>query len=61
MFGGSKFFITHNTLNGKTGAYDAPMSTELEMLENPSTGAWNFPIYSKIFLLLEDSRRRTAI
>lgn len=61
MFGGSKFFIIYNILNGKIGVYDVLMSIELEMLENFFIGVWNFFIYFKIFLLLEDSRRRIVI
>lgn len=38
MFGGNKFFIAHDILNGNTGAYDTLMCTELEILANPSTG-----------------------
>lgn len=60
MFGGNKFFIAHDTLNGNTGAYDTLMCTELEILVNQSTGGWNFSIYSKIFLFLEDSRRKNC-
>lgn len=60
MFGGNKFFIAHDTLNGNTGVYDTLMCTELEILVNQSTGGWNFSIYSKIFLFLEDSRRKNC-
>lgn len=42
MFGGSKFFIAHNTLNGNTGTDDARMSAELEILVKPSTGGLDF-------------------
>jgi hypothetical protein len=60
MFGGNKFFIAHDTLNGNTGTYDAQMCIELEILLNQSAGSWNFSIYSKIFLFLEDSRRKNC-
>lgn len=60
MFGGSKFFIAHNTLNGNTGTDDARMSGELEILVKPSTGGWIFPIHVEIFLLLEDSRGKNC-
>lgn len=36
------------------------MCIELEILANQSTGGWNFSIYSKIFLFLEDSRRKNC-
>lgn len=60
MFGGKKFFIAHDTLSGNTGAYDSLMCAELEILVNRSTGGWDFSIHSKIFLFLEDSRRKNC-
>lgn len=61
MFGENKFFIAHDTFNGNTGADDSLMCAELEILVNQSTGDWNFSVHSKIFLFLEDGRRKTAV